>query len=71
MSIVPKVTAHAETSALWHFLEGDAVRLTRTLQGMSQTELMAYRSQLRELARSVDGEIHRKYATTTTEPKDH
>lgn len=61
MSVIPKVTAHGETAALWHFLEGDRERMDAVLRSMSQTELREYRGQLRELARFVDNEIFRKY----------
>ena len=68
MSVVPKVTAFSGTAALWRFLEGDAAELTRVLKGMTQSELVSLRTQLRELARSVDGEIHRKYSITASPP---
>jgi hypothetical protein len=64
VSVIPKVTAHFATSALWHFLEGRRTRVERVLAGASQDELRAYRGQLRELARSVDDEIHRQYQST-------
>ena len=68
MSVVPKVTAHSETAALWWLLTGDDDQLKVVLRGMSQSELREYRSQLRELARRVDGEIHQQYTITLTPP---
>lgn len=69
MSVTPKVTAHSETAALWHFLEGDRERMEATLRDMSQPELREYRGQLRELARSVDDEIFRQYNIPATPTK--